>query len=333
MAKSNTKRSDAQSRNNASRPKQPTDFALKQHDAPSAGDVRKDLPEDGRKAVEEAAKWYLRKNNHTSENVIQSVQLFEALKKDDLVTVSESTFKQYISELANDPTSAIACRGRGRTGGYYVSNATETLAEQLEATPAMSEDDRSNQKREQHLYSPLIKWLRTQGFKASDTSGMKSNGRWGNPDVTGIERTNALGSYKEISIATIEAKVGMDQYETDFFQAVSHTRFANRAYFAFAIPEGINKVPRELRHYSERFGVGVLVVEIPDELYYSLTKDKLTIDDKKFLGELDEDAVREVFSPTPRPVPLKIQEVFLQALGIETDDALLTWPYAPHGAS
>lgn len=330
MAKSSVKQAEAKRFGEGGRSKQPAPPDNQRKDDRSVDEVRKDLPQDGRKAVELAARWYLRKYHNNSDSVIQSAQLFEALKKIDLIQVSKSTFQQYISELANEPTCPIACRGRGPTGGYYISDATEALAEDLEATPLISDTDKTNQKREQHLYSPLIKWLKTQGFKADDTSKMKSNGRWGNPDVTGIERTNVLGGYKELSIATIEAKVGMEQYETDFFQAVSHTRFANRAYFAFATPAEINKIPRELRYYSERFGVGVLVVEIPDELYYRLTKDKLTEEDVKYLEDLDEEAVREIFSPTPRPVPLKYQEVFLRALGIETDDALVTWPPEGH---
>jgi hypothetical protein len=48
----------------------------------------------------------------------------------------------------------------------------------------------------------------------------------------------------EINVVTIEAKLGFESWEVDFFQAVSQRRFANRAYFAFALPESLaDKLP------------------------------------------------------------------------------------------
>lgn len=154
-------------------------------------------------------------------------------------------------------------------------------------------------------------------------------GKWGNPEVTGFSIHEHL-SQLEIEVATIEAKVGFDAWEYDFFQAVSQRRFANRAYLAFALPEdAADKLPTDLRYYSELFCVGVLVIDLPNDLYERLAVSTLTELDKNNFKANDGSAVREVLSAPWHHVPLKHQRPLCEALGIHDVSELIRWGWTP----
>jgi hypothetical protein len=107
-------------------------------------------------------------------------------------------------------------------------------------------------------------------------------------------------------------------WATDFFQAVSHKRFANRAYFAFAQKQSIvSKIPLDLQYYHEIFGVGVIVISIEDDHFdeiHDLAKPPSLVPEKA--------EIRELF-PAPYNIALPIfQKRYLDALEIRDNESL-----------
>jgi hypothetical protein len=271
-----------------------------------------------------------------SENTLSSKELFTKAKEefpsdfsDDMV----NTFYQYLSNSVRDIESSINCLGRKQ--GYYLSTiAAENIEEAVsndsiidenldESTASSGEYVSRSAKRSQKeilLYPILESWLVTQGYQAKDISSTRVLGKWGNPDVAGI---NALDAFNGLSIelVTIEAKTSLDNWEMLIFEAVSHRRFANRAYFAFAQPdETANKIPSEMRYYAELYGIGILVLSVDDTKYQQLHDGKLL----EPLNSEDVDII-EVFSAPYNVVQPKYQLKFCEALDISCLKKLYHW--------
>jgi hypothetical protein len=269
----------------------------------------------------------------TRDTPISSKELFSrASSRGVQMKVSENTFMQYVSNLAKKLESPVTSTGRGRGGGYYLSqNVALIVEEATTSTGSHSSASTTEWGKEKWLYPSLVSWMIGEGYQSLDTSAMRSRslGKWGNPDVTGI-LVNEFLSRHELEVVTVEAKVGFDAWEVDFFQAVSQRRFANRSYFAFALPEdAADKLPSDLRYYSERFQVGVLAIDFSNELYERLTKNQLTDDDKTALRDDDGSSVREVLSAPWNHVPLSYQQKICEALEIKTTGELHRWGRSP----
>jgi hypothetical protein len=186
-----------------------------------------------------------------------------------------------------------------------------------------------NVQRESALYPVLRDWLNAKGYWARITATAKSGGTWGNPDVCGIHISEGFLGQREIEVATVEAKVSQDGWRLQFFEAVSHRRFAHRVYFAFAVESaadevGVESVPdaQELRKYAEEFGIGVLAVFVTSDAMVKLrTGDRAALDALKL--DLEEVGVVEVWPAIRRPVQLGATTEFLfRTLKIEDDAAL-----------
>jgi hypothetical protein len=276
--------------------------------------------------VAKAAEIALRKRSAAKDDPMSGPDIYAAVKGFGVsIPVAENTFGAYLSEAVKRVETPLSSTGRGRGGGYFLSGTSEALAKEATAPPAAEPAEERG--KEKWLYPSLVSWMLGQQYNAKDTSAVRSRelGKWGNPDVTGIAVHEHL-TRLEIEIATIEAKVGFDSWESDFFQAVSQRRFANRAYFAFALPEEASeKLPADLRYYSELFSVGVLVVDLGDDLYDRLTGGSLTAADKKFLGDPSNSLVREVLSAPWHYVPTSHQRKFCEALNIRDVRNLMVW--------
>lgn len=236
-------------------------------------------------------------------------------------SVSENVFKSYLSGLSRSPTSRIV-KDTG-SHGYYLKTAEEALEENAlvepEEPPQETEDKKERKENEKLLYPILEVWLQSQGYRTKDTSSMKGMGRWGNPDITGIIVDESLGSF-DIELVTIEAKVTHQNYRYDFFEAVSHKRFANRVYFSFAATSNfLRENSDELRYYSELYGVGVVVIALEEPHFKEYVKGKL--------NEIDTDRVDvyEVFSAPFEPRLRRWQKTFLEQLGISGTKELWGW--------
>lgn len=206
---------------------------------------------------------------------------------------------------------------------------TEPVDEEGAGAGVVPSAKRMNAQRESTLYPVLREWLNAKGYSARITATTKSGGTWGNPDVCGIRITEGYLGQREIEVATVEAKVSQDGWRLQFFEAVSHRRFAHRVYFAFAIGAAADEVgvesvsdAQELRRYAEEFGVGVLAVFVtPEAMAKLLTGDRAALNGLRL--DREEVSVVEVWPAIRRPVQLGATTEFLfRTLKIEDDAAL-----------
>lgn len=270
-------------------------------------------------------------NKTSSENTLSSADLFAKVKESFPDEFPESfvknTFNQYLSNTVKDTKSNINCLGRKK--GYYLSSVavatnseiTETSTVDSEATETQQEVTSPKKiQKEVWLYPLLESWLVAQGYQAEDVSSGRSLGKWGNPDVAGISALDAFNGLS-IELVTIEAKISLDNWEQWIFEAISHRRFANRSYFAFAHPEEtISKIPQDMRYYAELYNIGVLVLSMDHENYQNLQGGSLT----EPLDSEDVEVV-EVFSAPYNFVQPKYQLKFCEALGISCLKELYRW--------
>lgn len=182
--------------------------------------------------------------------------------------------------------------------------------------------------REKRLYSLLVEWLQSWTYQAADTSQSKKGGSWGNPDVVGIRTHEGLGGSLHLELASIEAKISSSDWRRVFFEAVSHKRFADRAYFAFAFgtdQPSTTKIPEleMLREYGEKYRVGILVVFMETRLHQLLLSAQETE-----IEEITLDMVRveELWPAIYDPAPLSMRERFLrEVLEIKDMNALYSY--------
>jgi len=233
-------------------------------------------------------------------------------KKEFAKEIPLANFRQYLSAFLRDENSRIG-KKTGYNGYYLEDNYADTSDE--------IPNEKVKLKVEEKLYPIVETWLKTKGFRTKNTSSQKIMGKWGNPDITGIKVDEHLGK-KEIEINTIEVKISPLNFQQLFFEAVSHRRWANRSYFAFAAPVGFKKkANEELRYYSELFHVGVIVVEMEEADYENFLKGKLDEDQIADIAD-----IYELSSVLYESKQLKWQKQFMEeALGIKKDEDVYTW--------
>jgi hypothetical protein len=279
--------------------------------------------------VKIATQWILENSDKVvdSDNPMKSDDIVDLIynKYELMIGLQPKSFKAYLSRVATGADTAITSAGRGKGGGYYLVDMALEERE-VEGTPVQIEESTptesgklGNVQREKLLYPALTQWLLGQGYGAQDTSAMKSLGKWGNPDITGLKVNEHLGTIN-LEIATIEAKISLSDWERFFFEAVSHRRFASRAYFAYAHPVSQqNKMPVDMRYYSELYGVGVLSITMSDEEFDDLLKGRSPSID------IDSSDVVEVLSAPRFVVPIEYQRVFCEALAVKDLQGLMRW--------
>lgn len=256
----------------------------------------------------------------SSENPKSGKEIFEeASKKFPTVDVPWNTFKQYLSRSVRNPHSQINSLGRR---GYYLSEAAKAL-DQASADPfdePQSRVDEGRRKKEMLLYPVLLNWLIEQEYRAGITATARTNGWWGNPDVTGIICDEFFGKLT-LEVATIEVKLSEKAWKQWIFEAISHRRFANRSYFAFAYPsELIKKLDSELRYFSELYHIGVLVIGMDQSKFNDLQAGRLTepIED-------DDVDIIELYSAPYTQVQPRFQKEYLQSLKITSTIDVARW--------
>lgn len=233
------------------------------------------------------------------------------------------TFIQYLSKLVRDPESPI--NRDGQRNNFYIdfdkivqANAPECDSKQRCNQPESNSKVRVA--RELTLYPILQSWLVTNSYQAADVSNEKQNGRWGNPDLAGIKVSE---SFKGLSfeLITIEVKVNSKDWEKVIFEAVSHRRFANRVYFAYADKKSRQFVQLEdIKYYSELYKVGILKLILDDADYEKL----INGNECSILSSNNVDVI-EVCSAPYNIVQESFQLKFCDNLGIRSQKDLYSW--------
>jgi hypothetical protein len=248
----------------------------------------------------------------------------------------KNTFLQYLSVISKKEDSLINCQGKRK--GYYLSEAAKTiyeasqqLSQSYEAAALTAEStgapatlpmqrEAVKVQKELLLYPVLLEWLMERRYRAKNISNNRGLGKWGNPDVAGIKSLDIFNGIS-IEIVTIEAKVTKDGWEQLIFEAISHRRFANRAYFAFAHPlELFDKLPLdEMRYYAELFNVGILVIQLDTSVFNELINGELTLLDPSTVD------IVELNSAPYQLVQPKYQLDFCKAQSIDSLQTLHRW--------
>ena len=227
----------------------------------------------------------------------------------------------YLPKAANDPDSGFQL-----VPGTYKYRLTpvepdepSAPQESAAAEEIEQEEEKARIEREKALYPLLVNWLSGRDLLARDTSSARGGGKWGNPDITGLRIVEGYLGQHHLEVTTIEAKVSTKNWEREFFEAVSHKRFAHRVYFAVAAPSetpgvGAFKLAPEMRRFGEKFGVGILVVFVRPADYETLTMSKA-------LPLLDVDVVVLEVLPAvlESPDPELLTNYLHKTLHLETD--------------
>jgi hypothetical protein len=250
------------------------------------------------------------------------------------------SFQPTFSLLTSGDEECIVRRAPG-TYMYTIKEVGEMPSPPDTSVPAnLTQDAPTNDKedvgakklkREDKLYTALKIWLKSRHYKAAITADNKRGGAWGNPDVTGIRVDELPLGNQTFECATIEAKLNSSDWVKDIFQAVSHKRFAHRAYFAFAIGTDTPslddvKDADKMREYAEKYRVGLLVIFISSNKYDLLTNG-LPEDLAKWDLESEDDYIIETLFPAfyePVQAPAFTHHL-REVLGIRTLEDLTTF--------
>lgn len=191
----------------------------------------------------------------------------------EIPDVPENTFTVFLSRISNDKASRINCPGKKQ--GYYLDALVTEIEEIDEQSTSPEEpEERKDIVLEKNIYPFIKEWLFEKNHdRVADISNLKRNGKWGNPDLIGLNIEEIYG-HPEIEVTTVEVKITDDGWERWIFEAVAHTRFSNRSYFAFIYPENlINKLDSTGLHlYAEHFNIGVLIIAVDNEDYIKIKK-------------------------------------------------------------
>jgi len=279
------------------------------------------LATDSHAAVMIAAEYSLDELGATNDQSKKSASDIVAHVFDELkitLPVSRDTFYPYLSNVVTSASSKIVSAGRGRGGGYYLSEQAEQVVLATASQETSSPPVHGNL--EEQLYPIFHRWLVGQGYNSRVTGSMRSLGKWSNPDISGIRVSEHFGRF-DIEISTIEAKRNLENWEQFFFQAVSHRRYANRAYFAFPVLESTkDKLPEDMRYYSELYNVGVLTLILSEEDYRFYRSGQPLTPADAYVGD-----VVEVLAARSGHVPMSYQRRFCEALEIRDIQGLLGW--------
>jgi len=286
---------------------------------------------DRKSQVEYLATYILEEKKKTANNktlstkeIISEYQKFRT-ENSKFPQIPNNTITVYLNQLANSSESKINCPGKKQ--GYYLDKLLEQIdsniseeSDQKEQEEELKEAKEKGYLLEKDLYPFLEQWLfEVENERVADISNFRGQGKWANPDLLGL-KIDYYFQIPQIEITTIEAKLLMDGWEQWIFESVAHTVFSNRSYFAFVhSEEHLNKIPHEIRHYSERFGVGVLIIAVEPKDYLKIQK--------KEAFSLNEENHRIVeYIPAPYQTPhLKFQKRFLESLDVKDQKDLLNF--------
>lgn len=269
--------------------------------------------------VEKIVVYILESNNKTDSNNTMSTDDIKKKYKElqrknaDIVSIPENSLATYTSILSSKSESKIQCLGRRQ--GYFITPAQETPTETLiEKETDISEKGKLLEK---DLYPALQQWMKVSwnDINAIDISSKRgSDKKWRNPDLLCVKEIDFLGEAR-FEITTIEVKPSMQDWTMYIFEAVSHSLFSNKAYFAFLKDNDNDKqLPDEMKLYASRFGIGIITITIEDQ-----ERSKITTSEKLVKALADGYCIIREEVPAPYHVPdISLQKQFLEGLEIRT---------------
>lgn len=210
-----------------------------------------------------------RQKSKSNKQIINYVR-GKILSKELAIDMTDGSMLSYLSNAANqDDTNGIESGGP-RAGYWLQSDAqVEVEAKPEDKAKITAAKGKSVVVREKDLYPLLELWLNQKGYKAKDTSDLKSGGRWGNPDIVGADRVEIFGAV-EIDLASCEIKLAEDGWEQVIFEAISHKRFANRSWFCYRVDADDVPLAKGMDYYAERYRVGLVQIILSDAELLSL---------------------------------------------------------------
>lgn len=214
--------------------------------------------------------------------------IYQEIKKThpNVYEIPLNSLAQYMSVLANDSDSKISCDGKRK--GYYLN-----LGSSFNSQTGNKAEIKTKEK---DLYPILEEWLSFQCERVKDIANSRKGGQWWNPDILGISYLTFFGN-QAVEITTIEAKRDLSNWRRDFFEAVSHSMFANKAYYAYLCRQS-DKKDKDLFLYAQQFGIGLIAIEIPDDKWGENIDIKI-------------EYVKEIFPAPVHNVAVRFQKEFL----------------------
>lgn len=218
--------------------------------------------------------------------------------------------------LAASKNDSSPVRSGGPWRGYFLG---QTLTEEE------SLDDKEEVKAgkvnllEADLYPLVGFWLKSKKSYKNVSSVLANNrggGWWGNPDIIALNQIKRFG-LSDLEVATVEVKVASSGWKHNLFEAVAHKRFADRVYYVYRSPDGMSSFDSEMYLYAEKFGVGIGVIDVPDDRVPDLKKWPQLDDALKY--EFADSVVEVVPAPVDQ-VAIRDKCIFLEQIKIRYEE-------------
>lgn len=219
-----------------------------------------------------------------------------------------------LRRLAENPEVRIKSK-RGRNGGYFLSEIADAPLEGISEKKSLKDLER-------HYWLVVSDWVKSEkGIRTASASvaNLKKGGVWGNPDVVALIITEDLGFF-DVEVQTFEVKTTLVGWKYYIFEAVSHKRFAERSYFVFRHNGDIgSEERRELISYGERFGVGIVRIDVDDNTAKRFVEwGKLSESDRIDIYN----AFEEILPAPFFPISTHDKSKYLKSIGLATKSAL-----------
>lgn len=265
------------------------------------------------KQIERIVCYILKKGDHTSiTNRLFSDQIIQQYKKlreqdDNIILIPDNSITTILSQLAQDSESPIYCTGR-KQGYYYKSSNIEDPAGISDSSCVEFLNESKEQNREKELYPLFAQWLSYSCDRVCNIADKRKMHKWGNPDILGMNIYYIIGIPK-LEITTIEVKREICKWRVDIFEAVAHTLFSNKVYYACVCKESeFEKNNKDMLLYAQKFQIGLLV---------------LVEDDNDQSQELKPEMIREIMPAPYRESDLKMRNKFLESIEVRTPEDVL----------
>lgn len=255
-----------------------------------------------------------------SENKGMGLKLVLPKVTGQLPDIPEYLVYRTLLEASRSELSPVQSGGPWK--GYYLDQSKVAVPE--EETTVKDEptiEVGKDKLREKDLYPLVSFWMKAKkDYKlvSHEVASLRRGNVWSNPDVVALNPIDRLGFF-DVEIISAEVKLEDRAWRQFIFEAVSHRRYADRSYFIYRSSRGVSTLDPEMFVYAEKFGVGIAVIELPDD----------KVSDLQRWSELKEaerlefaDSIVEVVPARKDPVPVKEKCEFLGNINITHKDEL-----------